>query len=414
MQTTNTLKNNLVAQFIIGILLVLLIGLGLFYLIMQPPLKDMSLMTALLGGSGLLSIIAVYLGYRSGWITLSPSIRWTLAAGYSFSGILVFMNVWITARMMFASPHDLALATILLVFATGIAVVVGVFLSETITSRIQKLNRAASQVARGKFDTRLAVTGRDEMAQLARSFNEMVTQLDAAERKKTEVEVLRRDLVAWVGHDLRTPLTSIRAIIEAIADGLVEDETTRIRYLKTAQADIASLSHLIDDLFEMSQIDAGGLKMDLEPGYIADLVSDSLERFSEQARQKNINLEGKISPEIGLLRMDEKRIDRVFTNLIANALRHTPSGGIVQVAVEKSGNALRISVQDSGEGIHPDDIPYVFEQFYRSEKSRNRTTGGAGLGLAIARGIVEAHHGQIGIESEPGKGTQVWFTLPYQ
>jgi len=413
MQTTQTMKNRPVVHFLLGALLMLIIGLGLFYLMMQPPLKEMGLMTGLMGGSGMLSVVAAYLGYRSGWISRFPRIRWTLAAGYLFAGLLAFLNVWITARMMFLNQHDLTLATILLVFSTGIAVVVGLFLSETITTRIQQLNTAAGRVAEGQLNTRLAVIGQDEMASLAMSFNEMVARLETAERNKAEVETLRRNLVAWAGHDLRTPLTSIRAIIEALADGLVDDEDTRLRYLRTAQADIKSLSLLIDDLFEMSQIDAGGMKMDLEPGYIADLVSDSLERFSEQARKKNIRLEGKISPEIGLVMMDEKRIGRVFSNLISNALRHTPAEGLAQVVVEKTGSELLITVQDSGEGIQPEDLPFVFEQFYRGEKSRNRSTGGGGLGLAIARGIVEAHGGKIGIESQPAKGTSVWFTLPY-
>lgn len=411
MQTTQVLKNNPVAYFLLGALLVLLAGLGLFYLMMQPALQEMGLMTVLMGGSGLLSVVLAYLGYRSGWINHSPRIRWTLAAGYTFAGLLAFLNVWITARMMFLNQHDLTLATILLIFATGIAVVVGMFLSGTITTRIQQLNDAASQVSQGQLNTRLPVVGRDEMADLAKSFNDMVAQLQAAEQKKAEVEMLRRDLVAWAGHDLRTPLTSIRAIIEALADGLIEDEATRLRYLKTAQADVKSLSDLIDDLFEMSQIDAGGLKMEMEPAYIADLVSDSLEQFSEQARQKNVRLEGKISPEVAQVQMDEKRIGRVLANLLTNALRHTPPGGAVEVTVQHSGNDILVMVQDSGEGIHPDDVPYIFEQFYRGEKSRNRATGGAGLGLAIARGIVEAHGGKIGIESQPGKGTTIWFTL---
>lgn len=412
MQTTQLRKNNLIVQFLCGALLVLAIGLGLFYLMMQPPLQEMGLMTALMGGSGVLSVVAAYLGYRSGWIIHSPRIGWTLAGGYAFAGLLAFLNVWVTARMMFLNQHDLTLATILLVFATGIAVVVGVFLSDTITSRIRQLNAAAGQVASGQLGTRLPAVGRDEVAQMTRTFNAMVAQLEAAERKKAEVEALRRNLVAWAGHDLRTPLTSIRAIVEALADGLVEDEATRQRYLSTARADIESLSHLIDDLFEMSQIDAGGLKLDLEPGYISDLVSDSLERFSEQARQKAIHLEGQIDPQIGPVRMDERRIGRVLANLIANALRHTPAGGSVQVSAQWSGAGLQVAVQDTGEGIQPEDLPYVFEQFYRGEKSRSRATGGAGLGLAIARGIVEAHGGTIAIESEPGKGTRVRFTLP--
>ncbi|MEN4040925.1 MAG: HAMP domain-containing sensor histidine kinase, partial [Anaerolineaceae bacterium] len=405
-------KNGLTVQFLLGALLALLIGLALFYLMMQPPLQEMGLMTVLMGGTGIASVMITYLGYHSGWLNHSPRIRWTLAAGYTFAGLLAFLNVWITARMMFLNQHDLTLATILLVFATSIAVVMGLFLSETITTRIQQINAAASRVAHGQLNTRLPTTGRDEIAQLAKSFNEMVDQLDTAERKKAEVEMLRRNLVAWAGHDLRTPLTSIRAILEALADGLVEDEETRQRYFSTALADIASLSHLIDDLFEMSQIDTGGLKMNLEPGNIADLVSDSIERFSAQARQKNLRLEGHVSQGVGLVRMDEERISRVLANLIANALRHTAPGGTVRVSVERSTKDIKVSVQDTGEGIQPADLPFVFEQFYRGEKSRNRSTGGTGLGLAIAKGIVHAHGGQIGVVSKVGAGTVVWFTLP--
>lgn len=399
-------------QFALSALLVLLIGLGLFYFLMQPPLQDVRQVTLLMGGTGIISVAATYLGYRSGWITRSPGIRWSLAAGYLFAGLLGFLNVWITARLMFASPHDLTLATILLVFATGIAVIVGLFLSETIISRIQDLNTAARRVADGQLNTRLNVTGRDEIASLAHAFNEMTARLEEAEQKKALAEAQRRDLIAWVGHDLRTPLTSVRAIMEALEDGLVEDENTRIRYLKTAKADIESLSLLIDDLFEMSQMDAGGMRMNMEPGYISDLVSDSIERFSEQARQKKVRLDGQISPAISPVMMDEKRIGRVLANLISNALRHTPPDGAVQVTVQESGDNLLIAIQDNGEGIRAEDLPHIFERFYRGDKSRSRSTGGSGLGLAIAKGIVEAHGGTIGAESEPGKGTRVWFTLP--
>lgn len=412
MRETTPVKTNLVLQFFLGALIVLLAGLGLFYLLMHPPLQEMGVMARLMGGSGFLSVMAAYLGYRSGWITRFGRIRWVLAAGYIFAGILAFLNVWISAWMMFASQHDLLLATVLLVFATGIAVIVGIFLSGTITVRIQQLGCAAGKVARGELNTRLEVKGRDEISMLAMSFNEMVSQLEIAKHKKEEVERLRRDLIAWIGHDLRTPLTSIRAITEALADGLIEDDETRLRYLRTAQSNIESLSTMIDDLFEMAQIDAGGLRLELEPGNISDLVSDAYELFSEQARKKGIHLEGNISSDIGLVLMDEKRIGRVLGNLISNALRHTPPGGTVLINAFKSGDELHIVVRDTGEGIQPDDLPYIFEQFYRGEKSRNRSTGGAGLGLAIAKRIVEAHMGKIYVESKIGEGTSIKFVLP--
>ena len=183
--------------------------------------------------------------------------------------------------MMFASQHDLLLATVLLIFATGIAMSLGFFLSAALITRIQQLQRAARPGGRGRAaHARAASAGGMRWPLLAASFNEMAAQLQAAEQKQRELDTLRRDLIAWVGHDLRTPLTSIRAILEALADGLVEDPATRQRYLRTAQRDIRSLSHLIDDLFEMAQMDAGGLRLEMASVSIADLISDTIESFS--------------------------------------------------------------------------------------------------------------------------------------
>jgi signal transduction histidine kinase len=290
---------------------------------------------------------------------------------------------------------------------------VGTFVAGAVTARIQQIGRAAGRVAEGNLDTRLAVCGRDEMAMLARSFNEMVAQLQAAEQKQQELDTLRRDLVAWAGHDLRTPLTSIRVIVEALADGLVNDEETRARYLRTAQGEIQSLSRLIDDLFEMAQYDAGGLRLEREPGSIADLISDALESFGELARRQSITLEGRVDPGIGTISMDARRVARVIANLLNNALRYTPAGGSVTIQAEVEANGgVRVEVADSGAGIPAQDAPYIFQRFYRGEKSRSRASGGAGLGLAIAKGIVEAHGGQIGFSARPGGGTCFYFTLP--
>jgi len=405
-------KTNSVWRFAWRAGLAFVAGLVLFYLVMSPALGDLTLMVELIGATTLLSVLAAYVAYRSGWITRSPHLRWTLAGGYLLAGLLVFLNVFITARMMFASQHDLLLATVLLIFATGIAVAMGFFMAETVSMRIQQVSDAARRVAQGHLETRLAVSGQDEVAALAGSFNEMVSQLQAAEQGKQQVEVLRRELVAWAGHDLRTPLTSIRAVLSALADGLVEDEATRLRYLHTAQKDVQDLSHLIDDLFEMAQADAGGLQINLEPGSIGDLISDTLERFSAQAGEGGIRLQGSAAAGVDPVTMDSQRIGRVLSNLVSNAVRHTPSGGFVTLTAMRREGRLLVSVEDTGEGIRPEDLPYVFERFYRGEKSRSRATGGAGLGLAIAKGIVQAHRGEIGIESTVGKGTRVWFSIP--
>jgi signal transduction histidine kinase len=320
--------------------------------------------------------------------------------------------VWVIAWQMFASQHDFMLATVLLVFSTGIAMSLGFFLSVALTDRIHLLEEAANAIAGGQLDARVLVEGHDELAQLAATFNQMAGQLQATEIKQRELNQLRRDLVAWVGHDLRTPLTSIRAILEALADGVVEDPSTAQRYLHTAQQDVVALSHLIDDLFEMSQMEAGGLRLELLSNSISDLISDTLERFSALATKQEVTLRGKVAADTDPVRFDAQRIGQVLYNLVGNALRHTPAGGLIELTARCQDGDLRVEVIDTGEGIHPEDLPHVFEQFYRGEKSRSRATGGAGLGLAIARGIIEAHGGKIGVESEPGKGARFHFTIP--
>jgi signal transduction histidine kinase len=182
--------------------------------------------------------------------------------------------------------------------------------------------------------------------------------------------------------------------------------------LNTAQRDVRSLSSLIDDLFQMAQLDAGGFPLHRAEASLNDLISDTLESFTELAKQGEITLEGNVDSEVDPVHMDTQAIGRVLNNLIGNALRHTPALGRVSVWVRRTGQSVEVTVSDTGEGIRAADLPYVFERFYRGEKSRNRGTGGAGLGLAIARSIVQAHGGEIRVESETGKGTHFTFHIP--
>ena len=369
-------------------------------------------MALYLGITALISALAGYLAYRLGWINFSPTLRWTLLGGYALASILTFFNVWFSAQMMFASEHDLLLAIVLLVFAGGMAMVLGYFLSSTVTERIHLLKGAAEKLAQGDLQTRVPVNGRDEVAMLANTFNKMAEQLQAADQKQRELESLRRDLIAWVSHDLQTPLTSIRAILEALSDGVVEEPETVKRYLNTAQRDVGSLSALIDDLFQMAQLDAGGFPLHRAEASLSDLISDTLESFTELANQGEITLEGNVDSDVDPVQMDTQAIGRVLNNLIGNALRHTPPMGRVSVWVRRTGEGVEVTVSDTGEGIRADDLPHIFERFYRGEKSRNRGTGGAGLGLAIARGIVQAHGGNLRADSQIGKGTQFTFNIP--
>ncbi len=400
-------------RLVAGVLAAVVVGLAVFWLSMHPPMGDLVAMTAFLSVTALGSAIAGYAAYRLGWLQQAPGLRWAIFGAGVLSSALTFVNVWLTARLMFASDHDLQLATVLLLFAGGIAVALGFFFAEAITDRIADVGNAARQLAQGRLEARAAVAGRDEIATLAGAFNDMAAQLQAADRKQRELDLLRRDLIAWVSHDLQTPLASVRAIVEALADGMVEDPDTAQRYLKTAQRDVESLSALIDDLFQMAQLDAGGLQLDRTPTDVGDLVSDALESFTPVARARGVALTG-AGREAGVASLDARRIARVLANLIGNALTHTPAGGQVTIAARRSAQTLELVVADTGAGIAPDDLPHVFDRFYRGERARSRAGGGAGLGLAIARGLVEAHGGRIELASTLGRGTTFTVQLPLQ
>jgi signal transduction histidine kinase len=398
-------------QYLAGAILVVLLSVVIFNLLMSPPINDLMLMVQFLSITAVISVLVGYLAYRVGWINRSPTIRWTILGGYALASGLTFLNVWVTARLMFASTHDLRLATVLLLFAGGIAMALGFFFSNAITDRLRSVNQAVEQLSRGDLNARVWIEGKDELARLAMSFNQMAERLQQADRQKREAETMRRDLIAWVSHDLQTPLASIRAMVEALADGVVEDQNTINRYLKTTQREIGALSVLIDDLFQLAQLEAGGLTLNREHDSLSDLISDTLESFSALAQQRQITLRGSISAGVDPVYMDVQRIGRALNNLISNGLQYTPQGGYVEVGARKTERGTEVEVKDNGEGIPPEDLPFIFDRFYRGEKSRNRATGGSGLGLAIAQAIIQAHGGILTVESQPGQ-TVFRLTLP--
>jgi signal transduction histidine kinase len=400
-------------RFAVGVIVIVALSLVLFNTLMRPASTDLGLMALFLSVTAVASILAGYGAYRLGWMNRSPALSWTLLGGYALSSLLTFLNVWITANLMFTDEHDLMLATVLLAYASGIAMALGYFFANTLTQRIRQLELAAMAIARGDLKTRTRVQGQDEIAALGETFNQMAERLQTVDEQQRQLDHLRRDLIAWVSHDLQTPLASIRAIIEALADEMIEDPQTQQRYLRTAQREIAALSILIDDLFQMAQLDAGGLPLECEYNALSDLVSDTLETFSEMADRQEVQLEGSVADGVDPVWMDGPRIGRVLNNLVGNALRHVQPGGKVTVSARLVTEGIQIEVIDDGPGIASEDLPNIFERFYRGEKSRNRATGGAGLGLAIARGIVEAHKGQIGVESSPNQNTRFFFTLPF-
>ena len=260
---------------------------------------------------------------------------------------------------------------------------------------------------------RVPVEGRDEVAQLGEAFNRMAKRLQAADREASRLESARRDFVAWVSHDLRTPLATLRAMIDAMAEGVVTDEDTVGRYLERSQAEVDRMSSLIDDLFELSRLDAGHIEVEREPSSLSDLISDTVGAAAARAKAQGVRLTGEVDPDVDPVRIAPGQIGRALHNLVDNALRHTPEGGHIHLSASLEGADVMVEVRDSGPGIDPEEEEAVFQRFYRGERSRARSDGGgAGLGLAIAKGFVEAHGGDIWVDATAERGAVFRFTLP--
>lgn len=412
-QFHNTLSRPPWRIFALGMVAALAVVAILMASLMQAPVHEITTLMYWLSISSLVSLLMGYILYRRG-LARSPSLSLTLVLTYGWAGLLTLANVWLMSeRMFFSKDHDLILSGILLLFAAIIATTFGIFVAASVTDGLRQLARTAQQIAEGNLKARVSISGRDEVAMVGQTFNQMASQLQQAAQQREELEKMRKDLIAWTSHDLRTPLTSIRAMIEALHDGVVDDPATVTRYYSTIRSDIIALNDIIDDLFELAQLDAGGLSMDMAQHALADLVSDTLEMFQALAKDQGVTLHGTEAPDLGLVQMCAPKMGRVIANLVSNALRYTPAGGTVQVTAVRQSGEVVVTVQDSGPGFAPDDLTRVFEQFYRGEEARSRASGsGAGLGLAIARGIVAAHNGRIWAENAPEGGAIVGFSLP--
>lgn len=382
--------------------------------LLRLPTADLPIVALLLavagGGGGLLALLLV----RPAVLGRLGGVRAQLA-GASLIGSLLLLGMMLAgARAMFLSGHDLSLLLTMLVFAAILSVGFGLLCARMLADRIERVRAGTARIATGDLESEVPVEGHDEIAALAEDFNRMARSLEAAAEREREMEKMRRDLIASVSHDLRTPLASTRALIEAVADGVAEDPATEERYLSSARRELAHLSRLVDDLFELARIDAGVLHLTLEEASLHDMISDTISSFQPQAESRGISLVGEVSGGVDPVLINPPRLQRVLHNLLSNALRHTPVDGTIALRAAPQGDEVRVEVSDTGEGIAPEDLSRVFERSFRAERSRTRRADddpGAGLGLAIAKGLIEAHGGKMDVESDPGRGSRFCFTL---
>jgi len=311
------------------------------------------------------------------------------------------------ASLGFALAQRLAGSTRLVLLwggllASAVAIVLAFVLSRRVSSPVLALTTATRRLGKGDFSQRISLQVRGELGELTQAFNSMAGELERAER-------LRQNMVADTAHELRTPLSNIRGYIEAIQDGMVKADAATIRSLGE---EVGLLSRLVDDLQELALADAGELKLVCRAEDVGVLINQIVAAEQAKAVAKGVSVSVRLPKGLPPVSIDTHRISQVLRNILENAVAHTAQGDTITVSAGKRGGWVEISVVDTGEGIPVEHLPYVFERFYRADRSRARATGGSGLGLTIAKYIVEAHGGSIEVKSDPAKGTCFTFTVP--
>ncbi len=287
--------------------------------------------------------------------------------------------------------------------AFAVAVILIYFLAKSILKPLKKVTKATKQLAHGNFDVRISINSRDEIGELSDTFNSVAEDLG-------KYENTRRSFVANVSHELRSPLTSMQGLVQGILDGTIQKDQQE-NYLTVVLDETKRLNYLINDLLDLSQIESGKLAYEFKNIDINELIRRCLITFESKISAKNIEVEVDIKDEKQYVSADENRIKQVMTNLIDNAVKFTPEGGTIKIFTKESPASIFVNVNNSGGVIEPEDLPYVFERFYKADKSRTRTQEGTGLGLSIVKKILAGHGQNIWVKSTAQDGTTFTFTL---
>ena len=355
---------------------------------------------------GVAHLIARY-RRRLGRLSWQLVVGVVVALGLDLIGIQAIATSFLPPRDAFALALMLAFACMLVGFTAWCLIT-------DITRDISDLRRGVVAVREGdrRQAVELAGEGDDELSALADDFNRMTEELRLREGERDAAERARRDLVAAVSHDLRTPLNAVTLITGAIEDDLADERTLR-RYLSQMAVHLRSMDRLVDDLFEFARIEAGDVAWSFEDLALDALIQETVEGMTPVANKSHVELRSSIPETLPRVRADAEKIQRVLFNLIQNALQHTPSGGEISVVAAAADDSVEVKVIDTGTGIAADEVDRVFEPLWRGgEAHATRPREGAGLGLPIARSIVEAHHGRIHIPASSSSGTEICFTLP--
>lgn len=337
-----------------------------------------------------------------------------LANGASI-GIILF-SLFICYRHMLLNGHETMLLASVTLGAAAVSLIVHFVLTRRLERSLRQLTKQTEQIGSGQFDRMDPIRGPIEFRQLAERFNEMARKLSTSFDRLRSSEASRRELVANVSHDLRTPLASVQSFVEALQDDVVQDRATFQRYLRTIRHETQRLNGLIEDLFELSQLDAGSRAWKPELCHADSLIVDVLHSHELMLEEKRLDVRVHLPEDLPPLLAMPFEMKRLLSNLLQNAIRHSPMNGCIEVEARThpERHCVRIAVMDEGDGVASEERELIFERHYRSDRSRARASGGGGLGLAIAKSIVLLHGGQIGYEPGPaGGGSCFWFTIRY-
>lgn len=338
------------------------------------------------------------------------SLSWNLGAGVAISIAVALGGIEVIALVLFVSAHDAFTMGLLLTFAGTLAAYSAWLIAKSVTRDIEAVRDTIVAVGEGDRDRRIDLNSEDELAELADAANLMTEQLAEGEARRDVAESARRDLTVAISHDLRTPLSSLQLVVEAMKDGLVEAHD-RQHLVEQMSFHIKSMSTLIDDLFELSRLEAGEVDWPLEPVSLEELIEETVEGMQRRAAVKRVTLEASVEMPLAPALANPEKIQRVLFNLIENSIHHTPAGGNVTVSAEADGPNLAIEVADTGPGVPPQERVRIFEPFFRGGPDASRPRDGAGLGLPICRAIIEAHRGKIWLADAP-TGTRMRVSLP--
>jgi signal transduction histidine kinase len=378
-------------------------GMGVLEVVMHPSGTDRLEPLALFTAMAALTVGATR--FVPSAAARGRSLSHAVAAVGLVAAGLIALAVAVGAWRMFLSVHDLHLLSVVLGVAASLSVVFALSVTRPLRDDLAALRRTADHVSRGDLQARTEVTRADELGATAAALDTMIERLAEAEAQRRHDDDARRALLAAIGHDLRTPLAALQAAIEALQDGLATDSD---RYLRSMSHDVAHLRGLVDDLFLLARIEAGELALEHQRVDLTELADETIEAMAPVAWRHHIELRLETAGRV-LVRGGPEALGRVMRNLVDNAIRHAPVASHVVLRV-LNGDGATVEVIDDGPGFDPDLLPVAFDTFSRADSSRNRDTGGAGLGLAIAKGVIEAHGGNIW--AAPGPGGHVSFRLP--